>query len=174
MTKHQHFITFLKGLKEDRAALAALRRGLGEPPGAVAEMGKYIYPFFGANGPQKYAERREERAYFLIASLFALHPEAAAWGNMGRHLQAIRNNKDETAVERRFTQLLAAHPDDLPNLLRQAVSLLKAKEEPIHWEELLSDVLTWERGYAQQKWARSFWGDESAPLSDAQSQPQGD
>lgn len=158
MSRDEDFLAFLYGLQKDRAALAALRRGLGEAPGTVAAMGKYIYPFFGVGGHHSYAEQRAERVYFLISSLFALHPEVSTQGDMGQHLRSIREDPDETAVERRFTQLLAAHLDDLPDLLRHAVSLLKAKEKPIHWDALLADVLAWERGFAQLKWARSFWG----------------
>jgi CRISPR system Cascade subunit CasB len=176
MTKHEEFITFLEGLKEDRAALAALRRGLGEPPGTVAEMGKYIYPFLGADEPRAHRARQEETTYFLVAALFALHPESTGRGDLGRHLRDIRLDDKETAVERRFTQLLAADPADLPDLLRQAVSLLKAKEQPIHWEALIKDVLNWGHpsGFVQHKWARSFWGAGPARSEEAQSQSEGD
>lgn len=36
-TKHPYII-YLESLREDRAALAALRRGLGQPPGTVPDM----------------------------------------------------------------------------------------------------------------------------------------
>ncbi|MGH8629685.1 MAG: type I-E CRISPR-associated protein Cse2/CasB [Burkholderiales bacterium] len=166
--KRDNFIRFLYSLKDDRAALAALRRGLGEEPGAVAEMGKYIYRFFPASGTDN---PREERAYFLVASLFALHPEATERGNMGAHMRAIRRDEEDTAVERRFSQLLSAHTNDLPDLLRQAVSLLKAKEQPVNWRELLSDVVYW-GDKVQQRWARSYWG-AAAPQNETENQPQG-
>ena len=161
---------FIRRLQElatnqDRGALAALRRGLGRPPGAAAEMFRYVEPWL--------PERRsadQEAAYYLIASLFALHPKSVSEGNLGQHLASIRNkgkddedkgdeDKDD-ALERRFSALLAAHPDDLPNYLRQAVSMLKSKETPINWDQLLRDVQAWDAPdrRVQKAWARAFWG----------------
>ena len=161
---------FIRRLQElatnqDRGALAALRRGLGRPPGAAAEMFRYVEPWL--------PERRsadQEAAYYLIASLFALHPKSVSEGNLGQHLASIRSkgkddedkgdeDKDD-ALERRFSALLAAHPDDLPNYLRQAVSMLKSKETPINWDQLLRDVQAWDAPdrRVQKAWARAFWG----------------
>lgn len=151
---------FIRRLQElatnqDRGALAALRRGLGRPPGAAAEMFRYVEPWL--------PERRsadQEAAYYLIASLFALHPKSVSEGNLGQHLASIRNEGGDDALERRFSALLAAHPDDLPNYLRQAVSMLKSKETPINWDQLLRDVQAWDAPdrRVQKAWARAFWG----------------
>lgn len=156
--QEERFITYLESLRERedrRAALAALRRGLGRPPGTVAEMYPYVVPWLPDDAPWK------ERAYYLIASLFAYHPAPGGTGNMGHHFaQACDPQGDNTAVERRFTALLAAHPDDLDFYLRQAVSFLKSKEVPVNWHQLLSDLLAWGHPdrYVQQRWARAFWG----------------
>jgi CRISPR system Cascade subunit CasB len=155
------FITYLEGLRDDRGALAALRRGLGQPPGTVASMYPYVVRWLGDDVPPW-----REEAYYLVAALFAYHPAEGGTGNMGDHFARTRQPQgDDTAIERRFTALLAAHPDDLGFSLRQAVSFLKSKEIPIKWQQLLSDVLNWghpER-YVQQQWARAFWGrDQSA------------
>ena len=152
MTKTHPFITYLEGLRDDRGALAALRRGLGQPPGTVADMYRYVVPWLPDDS---------EAAYYLIAALFAYHPDAGGTGNMGRHFARTRDPQgDNTAIERRFTALLAAHPDDLDFYLRQAVSFLKSKEVPVYWHQLLSDVLAWDHPdrYVQQQWARAFWG----------------
>lgn len=151
------FIQHLQELadRQDRGALAALRRGLGRPPGAAAEMFRYVEPWL--------PERRsadQEAAYYLIAALFALHSKSTDVGNIGQHMASIRNEAGDDALERRFTALLAAHPNDLPNYLRQAVSLLKSKESPINWDQLLRDVLAWDAPdrRVQKAWARAFWG----------------
>lgn len=150
------FITYLESLREDRAALAALRRGLGQPPGTVADMYRYVVPWLADDAPPW-----RETAYYLIAALFAYHPKEGGTDNMGRHFARARDPQgDDTAIERRLTALLAAHPEDLGFYLRQAVSFLKSKEVPINWHQLLSDLLGWghpER-YVQQQWARAFWG----------------
>ena len=74
-----------------------------------------------------------------------------------------RSEGGEDALERRFTALLAAHPDDLPDYLRQAVSFLKSKDVPINWNQLLWDLQDWDKREdpkysVQKKWARAFWG----------------
>ena len=157
MTKEQSFVAYLEGLREreDRAALAALRRGLGRPPGTVAEMYPYVVPWLSDDTPWK------ERAYYLIASLFAYHPAPGGVGNMGHHFAQARDPQGEnTAIERRFTVLLAAHPDDLDVYLRQAVGFLRSKEVPVNWHQLLQDVLDWKCSdrYVQRRWASAFWG----------------
>jgi CRISPR system Cascade subunit CasB len=155
MTKTHPFITYLESLHDGRAALAALRRGLGQPPGTVASMYPYVVPWLSADAPPW-----QETAYYLIAALFALHPAQGGKGNMGHHFAGTREAQgDNTAIERRFTALLAAHPDDLDFYLRQAVSFLKSEEVPVNWHRLLFDLLDWGHPdrYVQQQWARAFW-----------------
>lgn len=161
------FIRYLQNLAEgqNRGALASLRRGLGQPPGTAAEMYRYVEPFLGADA------RYKEDAYYLVAALFALHPESTDFGDMGSHMAAARAEGNEDALERRFTALLAAHPDDLPDYLRQAVSFLKSKDIPINWNELLRDLQGWGREdrFVQKKWARSFWGGRQLAKTETQS-----
>ena len=157
MSEPQPFITYLESLREDRAALAHLRRGLGQPPGTVVDMFPYVAPWVPAAAP-----RAVEEAHYLIAALFAAHPAAGGEGNMGDHFrQVVRGDEaGAAAVERRFTALLAAHPDDLPFYLRQAVSFVRSKEVPVNWHQLYLDIRRWghpER-WVQRQWARSFWG----------------
>lgn len=152
------FIDYLTDLaqREDRGALAALRRGLGHPPGTTFEMYPYVSPWLPNDAP-----RWREDAYFLTASLFALHPAAGGSGNMGSHFAGTRDkDSDNTAVERRFANLLAAHQEDLPVHMRQAVSYLRSKEMPINWHRLFTDIQQWGHpsGYVQKEWARAFWG----------------
>jgi CRISPR system Cascade subunit CasB len=158
----QPFIAYLQSLaeKHERGALAALRRGLGQPPGTVADTFRYVEPWLN----EKRSASRES-AFYLVASLFALHPVATNMGNLGNHLRACNpERKDDDALERRFTALLAAHFDDLPFYLRQAISFLKSKDIPVNWNELLWDLQSWEekrddpRYSVQKKWASAFWG----------------
>src|SRR5262245_21726574 len=67
----EEFIIFLEELfdKEDRAALATLRRGLGKRLGE--EMGVYRYIGWCAD---KFKSKWQEEAYYLIATLFGLYP----------------------------------------------------------------------------------------------------
>jgi CRISPR system Cascade subunit CasB len=157
------FISYLEGQRENRGVLAALRRGLGQPPGTAIEMYPYVVRYLPQN-----ASRAQEEVYFLVAALFALHPVPGGTGNMGDHFRVAIKQGDETAIERRFTALLAAHPDDLPFYLRQAMNFLGSKEVPINWSQLMSDLFQWghpER-YIQQQWARRFWGSALQTLSE--------
>ena len=158
----QPFVVYLETLGEDRGALAALRRGLGQAPGTVPGMYRYVVPWLG-NRPG----RAREEAYYTIAALFAYHPSPRGVGNMGDHYRRARTPEDDnTALERRFTALLAAHPDDLPGHLRQAVSFLRSKEVPVNWHQLLADTMAWGHPdrYVQRRWAAAFW----APPIDSQ------
>ncbi len=152
------FIAHLQSLAEgdDRAPLAHLRRGLGRPPGTTPEMFRYVVPWLPES---PYPD--QEAAYYLTASLFAMHPVSTEHGNMGDHMSAARDGKNEDALERRFTALLSAHPDDLPDYLRQAVSFLKSKEIAINWDQLFRDLQYWghpEYGDRVRKsWATAFW-----------------
>ncbi len=156
-TKVHPFIDHLQSLaqKQERGALAALRRGLGQPVGAAPEMFRYVEPFL-----PKQRSQAQESAYYLVASLFALHPVTGYIGNMGNHMARTRSESGEDALERRFTALLAAHPDDLPDFLRQSVSYLKSKEVPINWNQLFWDLLNWDHPdhKVQKQWASAFWG----------------
>jgi CRISPR system Cascade subunit CasB len=161
--KHE-FVNYLESLAAagDRAALAALRRGLGQPPGTAPDM----FPYVVRRLPESaWPGSWEERCYYLIAALFAYHPVSASEGNLGSHFARTldrRNPDRNAATERRFEALLTAHPDDLHFYLRQAISFLRSKDEtPINWHQLMSDVRDWGRAErrtgVQKRWATQFW-----------------
>jgi len=157
MSEPHPFVTYLESLRENRAALARLRRGLGRPPGTVADMFPYVAPWVPADAP-----RALEDAHYLLAALFAAHPDAGGSGNMGEHFRRVVRDEPAAAgaVERRFTALLAAHPDDLPFHLRQAVGFLRSKGVPVDWQQLFADIRGWAQPDrpVQRRWARAFWG----------------
>ena len=172
------FITHLAGLaeREDRAALAALRRGLGRRPGEVADPCPYVDPWLHDDDPPWV-----EAAYFTVASLFALHPlvwrrsdaEPTGPRNLGASLDRMAPSHDSArpGVERRFTALLNCDSEDLPTHLRHAVGLLSAKETPVDWAQLLRDVLAWSHPTrrVQRAWARAFWR-QAPPTAESDSQ----
>ena len=159
-TKPHPLINYLQELrnKDDKAALAALRRGLnGDVQTQIAFMSPYISRF-----TQDFPHWLEQQ-YYLIASLYAYYPESVDKGNMGNHfLRKIDpTNSDSSApVERRFSHLLAAHPDELHYHLRQAISYLRADNIAINWHQLAHDVRSWSHQdrYVQRNWANAFWG----------------
>jgi CRISPR system Cascade subunit CasB len=182
MRREDRFAAYLRDLeaREDgdaRAALAALRRGLGKAPGEVAEVARYVMPFISDNDrPQRVA------AYFRVAALFASHRLSWSPGdgqhltNLGasfRRLAGPDGPDQNEGAKRRFVALLNAHPEELDRHLRHAVSLLKAKDVTIDWAQLLRDVQGWddEDRHVQLAWARAFWGGgraaADAPTGDA-------
>lgn len=156
-SKESSFIKSLEKLYNDgdRAALAKLRRGLGRK-GGTPEMYRYVVPYFDPE--RSYDTER----YFLVASLFALHPDLAARGtNMGRVFRAMKAEKS-SSVEKRFENLLSVDVEDLAGHLRQAVSLAKSKGVCVDFHQLFSDIKNWNHPerFVQLQWARDFWGYE--------------
>jgi len=149
------FIAYLNGLarREDRAALAALRRGLGSAPGSAAEMHPYVMRFL----PPGWGWRHQ--CHYIVAALFGLHPDDGG-GNMGWTLQQVARQSGSDSIERRFVALLKSHRDDLFDHLRHAAGLARGKAVPINWARLLRDIQHWddEGGWVQRRWSQGFWG----------------
>ena len=182
--KDRNFVEYLEGLApadaetngahlaRGRAALAALRRGVGREPGENLEPYRYLAPWLAS------ASWDEERAYYLIATLFATH--RTSWPpndsgpterrhNLGASLSVLaaqlkdgEAESEQTPIDRRIVALLNCSREDLPHHLRQAVALLKSKDVPVDWLQLLKDVRRWDRrdSPVQRAWARAFWGNE--------------
>lgn len=162
-TRDERFIEALVVFykQEDRATLAALRRGLGNSPGETMEMHPYVAPFTQG------LRRRQEDAYYLIAALFGLYPgeswtssESRLRTNLGASSRWFANESNSDSIERRFVALLNAHADDLSEHLRQTISLLKSKDIPVDWRQLLRDVINWDDDdrFVQRNWSKAFWG----------------
>jgi CRISPR system Cascade subunit CasB len=148
--------------KNDRAALATLRRGLGKEPAHVVEM----YPLVDRYVP-KGCSQWDEATYYIVASLFALHQEhwqindqSQQQTNFGASFRRLDTMAPGTSIERRFVALLNADRDELQTHLHQAVGLMKAYEVPIDWVRLLWDIQRWggDDRIVQRAWARAFWG----------------
>jgi CRISPR system Cascade subunit CasB len=126
-------------------------------------MHRYIVPWTSG------LRRWDEDACYIVASLFASHPQPGGDGNLGDSLAQVAQQERAQrglaevpeSLERRFAVLLnCVRREDLPGHLRQAVSLLKAHEVPVNWRQLLRDYRDWEREdrRVQRAWARAFWG----------------
>jgi len=145
---------------KDRAALAHFRRGLSKPPGTAMEMFPYVARY------TRHLSDREADAYFVVASLIGLYPtfswKSADDGktNLGSSLSFLRSENDRDSIVRRFTALLNSDREDLPSYLRQIISLLKSKELPMNWHDLLRGIKQWNRldKKIQREWANGFWG----------------
>jgi len=145
-----------KGGKVDRGALADLRSGLGKEPGQMARVHKHVVPHL----PEK---NDNDRWYYLIATLFGAYPQHRNGRSLGTAFRPLKKKSD--SMEARFVALLNAHPDDLDDHLRHAVSLLKNNDppQPLDWFRLLQDLLQWGKtdGRVQLRWAREFYKNPS-------------
>ncbi|HYD40347.1 MAG TPA: type I-E CRISPR-associated protein Cse2/CasB [Anaeromyxobacter sp.] len=146
------FVTHLEGLarRDDRGALAKLRRGLGRPPGTTVDALPYVVPFL----PQ---DEKGARTFFLVAGLFGLHPELGGRGNFGAVFGQLGEHE---SAQRRFVALLDSHEDELPEHLRRAVTLARSKNVAVEYRKLLRDLTYWSHPhrFVQLEWARAYWG----------------
>lgn len=148
-----------------RAERAALRRGLGKPPGEAKEMWPVVIPLLP---PVELLQWHEQTAY-TVASLFALHP--LSWGgerrgplasNLGASLRLLDAQRESGGPQRRFVALLNSDTEALPEHLRHIVSLLRVGDPaiPVDWGRLTWDLLDWEKPgrRVQRRWATAFYG----------------
>lgn len=161
----ERFAEYLEKLyrEEDRAALAALRRGLGKRAGEAMEMHRYVLPNLRGVSAQ------QEDAYYIVAALFGFYP-SLNWQhtdekqstNLGASLRKLADeNENDSSIERRFVALLNCRNEELPEHLRQIVSLLKTRDVLVDWARLIRDINFWndEERQVQRNWSRAFWRD---------------
>ena len=127
-----------------------------------------IYRYLGRFTDRLFS-RNQEEAYYLIATLYGLYPGESWRGssskesNLGASLRKLKSEMGKS-VESRFVALLNAHREDLPHHLRQIISLLKSKEVPVDWAQLLMNVEYWDASderRTQRQWAKAFWEEET-------------
>lgn len=163
MSDHaQAFVAHLSTLAEkDRGALAALRRSLSFDPGASPPAYPYVERFVGTD---RHADDPYRRALYLTAGLFALHPANSAKTSFAAAFGTLARQRDSGSIEQRFVALLGAEPESLPNMLRQAASLLAADGLALDYAHLLDDLSRWLNTFGQEardslrkQWARDFY-----------------
>lgn len=173
----QHLLDLKR--KDDRAALAELRRSAALYPDVDERVYKHIGRFLGER-----PDRAWEDAVILVASLFGIYSTDSNrdinFGDTMRWIarERARRQKSEESTERRFLALLGADPKDLHVHLRNAITLAKASSAPIGWSQLLNDVTALLRNDEEsgsrvvRRWARSYWGkrqeDETAETSETE------
>lgn len=155
----------------DRATLAKLRRGLGKEAHLALIQAGGVF----AAVPN---DERIQDAAALIATLFGLHPDAGGRVGFGREFRLLRDETGSESIEQRFVALLDCDRDDLDGHLRHAVALLKSKDRPVKWDDLLVRVLEWDyrNRPSQRAWAIEFWSEnrrsDNADDADETTNPQ--
>lgn len=158
----EKFIDHLQALQQrDRAAMAILRRSLAFAPGTYPPAYPYVERFVAAG---KSAVDAGRLALYVTAGLLALHPAQGAQ-TLSASLGALMRQRDSASIESRFVALLGADAGNLPDYLRQVVSLLAADDLPVNYVALLDDLSLWLNPYLdperrdriRQQWARDFY-----------------
>ena len=150
-----------------RQQLAKLRRSLAGPR-QEADAYAVVFPF---DPPI-----REQKAWLLVAGLFAIHPHAntARGRTIGGAMRIVAAARGQSA-ERRLTQLLSVDRQALPHYLRQAVQLLRSEDVAFDVHKLLADLIALlgdenddDAHRVRLQWARDFH------RPDRQSRPAGE
>ena len=148
---NEAFIEKLLKLKEDRGALAHLRRFWS--PATL----HYAYPILGrldAIDPQK--------PEAIIAALFAIHPQHLLGGlTVGRAALSLgKREENHHPYDTHFRRLLAS--DELADASLQLLKLMRRMQRestPVDFNQVLWDLRRWDKDAAKVKtwWAMDFW-----------------
>lgn len=159
----QDFVRHLQVLHEkDRAAIAILRRSLGFTPGAYPPAYPYVERFVAS---ECHAQDASRLALYTVAGLYAMHPQHGAHTLATAWAELMRKRDLSPSIEKRFINLLGADPENLPDYLRQIVSLLTSDGIAFDYATLLDDLSRWLNPYLdpewrdqiRQRWARDFY-----------------
>jgi CRISPR system Cascade subunit CasB len=145
----------LKRLRDDRGAMANLRRGFS--PATEHRAWPWVAQWCDLN------DDRLRAIVTSVAAAFATHPELATEGNLGLTMREIAHGRDggEKALEsfeprfRRFLtcQLSADVCQRLPGVIRAAAQ----RGVGINYRQLFIDLCYW-GDRVKLRWAEAFWG----------------
>jgi CRISPR type I-E-associated protein CasB/Cse2 len=156
----------LNQLRDDRGAMAGLRRGLS--PATEDRAWPWIARWCDITN------ERQRTIHVAVAAAFATHPESAGQSNMGAVMRDIaqRNQKGDDGLktfEAHFRRFLNCHSaqevcERLPGIVRMA----KQQNIPIDYRQLFLDLCYW-GDRVKIRWAAAYWGEPKS-----ENQPQGD
>lgn len=139
----RNLLKYLRGLKENRGAMADLRCAITDTRRPRA------WPWLAAVGGI------ENYVIETVAGLFAYHPEETAEGNIGTTCQRL--SAEHSTFDARFRRLLACEREELGEHLRPIVLAAKAKDTRINYEQLFIDLTCWSV-HVKARWAKAYWG----------------
>lgn len=143
--------------REDRARLAALRRGVGRRIGDAPEVDRIVLSALPAGIPRWAIDD-----YWLCATLFALAPEVRRDLSFPRALRHLASADSGAApgLGRRVQAVLSAPREDLARPLQGLVLRAGRGGQAWDWTGLLRDIRHWDHPerFVQRRWAIDFWG----------------
>ncbi|WP_214103566.1 type I-E CRISPR-associated protein Cse2/CasB [Acrocarpospora catenulata] len=176
------YINYLHGLQRALQSdkphqVADARRTLAQLRHSFVEGRQYqAYEIVFQHAPP--LRQNEAEVWLLVGGLFALHPliwkDSGGAHSFGASLGKLRKKLDSPAVDRRLTVLLAKDGHSLPHHVRQAVRLLSAHDVPVHYRQLLDDLVVLlgedHRGdvasRVRLRWAQEYYLPTTAASSD--------
>jgi CRISPR system Cascade subunit CasB len=152
-------LDFLRRIKEDRGAMAELRRALN--PAQRHRAWPLLARVGGIDNPRIEA----------IAGLFAYHPYETHSGNMGTTCRRLA--QENNSFDSRFARLLACDYDEISDRLRPVILAARAKGIGVNYERLFTDLSYW-GDRVKAEWAQEYWGEEEVealPTSQSEAAP---
>jgi CRISPR system Cascade subunit CasB len=140
-------LSSLRRLKQDRGALAELRRALNPVQRHRA------WPLLARFGGI------DDRRYETVAGLFAYHPSETSSGNLGITCRLL--SSEHNTFDGRFRRLLACDRDGICEHIRPIVLAARAKGISVNYEQLFTDLTYWSDA-VKARWAAEFWGTSPA------------
>lgn len=159
----------------DRAARAALRKGLGRTPERAETMDRHIAALIPLG-----THPARENAQYAIAALIAAHGTADtdtdAGGNFGRilALAVAAGELKERSAETRLRLLTRSNQTGLITYLPKTLSAIDRTLTVHDWAQLLSDLAWWPRSHAMtgKRWRQAFWRERfSEPTPETPNSP---
>ncbi|MCK4547407.1 MAG: type I-E CRISPR-associated protein Cse2/CasB [Candidatus Eisenbacteria sp.] len=157
----EELLVELEKLKDDRGAMANLRRGLNQATEDRA------WPWIA-----RWCDLEKDwirTIYTTVAAAYATQPDAAAEGNLGATLRRIAMGGGKTedglaSFESRFRRLLACQTtEEVCSRVGEVMRAAKQKGVPVNYTQLFQDFWWWNGGRPKIAWAAQFWG---APKED--------
>ena len=144
----ERLLNYLRQLRDDRGAMADLRRALS--PAQRHRAWPLLAHVGGIDDP-----RCE-----TVAGLFAYHPEESSSGNLGTTCRRL--SSEHNTFEGRFRRLLACDRNDICEHIRPVVLAARAKGVRVNYEQLFADLFYWGDA-VKARWAAEFW---AAPMAE--------
>ena len=162
----ERFLSRLESLKENRGAMADIRRGFSRTSGYRA------WPWIAAWCNLDNDRDRGITQY--VAAAYATHPLNIADGNLGTVFRGIAfgSGAGKSALasfDSLFRRFLACHSAlEVCRLLPGLIRAAKARGIPVNYRELYKNLYYWSgKGIerVRARWAREYWGRQEEPES---------
>jgi CRISPR system Cascade subunit CasB len=151
-------LTYFRQLKNDRGAMADLRRALNPNQRSRA------WPLLAR------VDGIDNRVIETVAGLFAYHPNETSTGNLGSTIRELA--EDKASFDGRFRRLLSCDLAEICKRIRPIIFAAKAEGVPVNYEQLVVDLRCW-GDKVKAQWARQYWGTSNERLPAAVSESNG-